>query len=340
MRVLVTGATGFLGRHVVSALLGRGHCVRAMVRPATDTSQLPWGPEVELFQADLRGGRDLQPAFEQVDALVHLAAVVAGDDDQRLLVGMRGTERLLQAMTPSAVKRIVLASSFSVYDWSRVRRVLTESTPLLERPYDRDGYAVAKWWQERLTRRMAAEQGVSLVVLRPGFIWGEGNEDIPGAGHAMGRLYFVIGPRKRLPLTYVENCADVFARAVELDANTEVPVTMNVVDDQLPRTTAYVRAQHRAMGLKKLRIPVPYHLAYGITRMARFTSRVIFRGKGKLPSILIPQRFEARFKPVNFSNQRLCSSLNWQPPVRYDEALDRTFQSSTAALTRVRSDTN
>lgn len=325
MRVLVTGATGFLGRHTVSALLSRGHQVRALVRPASVLGRFDWSDRVECFRADLRGGSDLGPALDGIDAVVHLAAVVAGDDDLRLLVGMRGTERLLDAMALSTAKRIVLASSFSVYDWTRAKRRLNEDTPLLERPYDRDGYAVAKWWQERLTRRMAAEQKASLVVLRPGFIWGSGNEEIAGAGQSAGRFYFVIGPRKRLPLTHVENCADVFARAVELESETTDPIAINVVDDQLPRTATYVKRQHRAMGINKVRVWIPYTPAYWFTRLAQFSSKLIFRGKGKLPSILVPGRFEARFKPVTFPNDRLRTTLDWRPRINLDEAFNRTF---------------
>ncbi|MHC4996361.1 MAG: NAD(P)H-binding protein, partial [Planctomycetota bacterium] len=56
MRVLVTGAGGFLGTRVVASLLERGHAVRAMVRPASDVSRHGWGDRVEVFRADLRGG--------------------------------------------------------------------------------------------------------------------------------------------------------------------------------------------------------------------------------------------------------------------------------------------
>ena len=78
MRALVTGANGFLGRHVVAALLARGIEVRAMVRPAARLEALGWPSSVEVFRADLRTSRELERAFEGVDVLLHLAAVVSG----------------------------------------------------------------------------------------------------------------------------------------------------------------------------------------------------------------------------------------------------------------------
>src|ERR1700760_2325583 len=73
MKALVTGANGFLGRHVVDALLARGVEVRAMVRPATQIETLGWPSSVEVFRADLRSSRELARAFDDVDVLIHLA---------------------------------------------------------------------------------------------------------------------------------------------------------------------------------------------------------------------------------------------------------------------------
>jgi nucleoside-diphosphate-sugar epimerase len=112
MNVLVTGANGFLGRHVVSALLARGHRVRALVRPAARLDGLGWTASVEIFRADLRSTRELSPAFEGIDALVHLAAVVSGGEDAQFAGTVTGTERLLTAMAASPCRRLLLASSF------------------------------------------------------------------------------------------------------------------------------------------------------------------------------------------------------------------------------------
>src|SRR3954465_7768274 len=157
MRALVTGANGFLGRHVVGALLARGIEVRAMVRPAARLETLVWPSTVEVFRADLRTSRELPLAFQGIDGLIHLAGVVSGGEDAEFAGTVVGTERLLAAMSASACRRLVLCSSFSVYDYSSVRRTLDEGSPVHQTPdiYTRDGYTIAKWWQERVTRRFA-----------------------------------------------------------------------------------------------------------------------------------------------------------------------------------------
>src|SRR3954454_20333226 len=111
MKALVTGANGFLGRHVVDALLARGIEVRAMVRPATRVDALGWPSSVDLVRADLRTSRDLVGAFENVDVLIHLAAVVSGGEDAQFAGTVGGTERLLLAMGTRACQLVVLCKN-------------------------------------------------------------------------------------------------------------------------------------------------------------------------------------------------------------------------------------
>ena len=202
MRAVVTGANGFLGRHVVSALLARDIEVRAMVRPATHVEALDWPSSVEVLRADLRTSRELVRAFEGVDVLLHLAAVVSGGEDAQFAATVAGTERLLDAMANSACRWLVLCSSFSVYDYSSTRRTLDERSPLHQVPdvYTRDGYTISKWWQERVTRRFVEKHGWDLTVLRPGFIWGRDHGYLAVLGQQLGRHHLVIGPFSRIPI--------------------------------------------------------------------------------------------------------------------------------------------
>ena len=67
-------------------------------------------------------------------------------------------------------------------------------------------------------------------------------------------------------------------------------------------------------------MPIPYGLAISGVRLARWTSKKLFRGKGKLPSILVPCRFEARFKPLRFDNRKLRRSPRLGPAARPSRA--------------------
>lgn len=320
MKVLVTGANGFLGRHVVDALTARGVDVRALVRPS---ARLPnWPASVEIFKGDLRTSGDLVGALDGVDTLVHLAAVVSGGEEAQFAGTVVGTERLLTAMAESACRRLVLCSSFSVYNYSATSETLDEDTPLHEPAdvYVRDGYTIAKWWQERVTRRLAEKNGWDLTVLRPGFIWGRDHGYLAALGQQFGRHHIVIGPQTRIPMTHVENCADVFALAVT-DPRARGR-TLNVVDGPGETIWTYLSDHMRGSGQPGLRVPVPYWLAISAVRAA---SATMFRRASKVPSILIPRRLESRLKPLRFENRRLLETLGWTPPLDYTECLRRTY---------------
>jgi UDP-glucose 4-epimerase len=322
MKALVTGANGFLGRSVVSALLDRKVDVRALVRPAARVDDLGWPASVEVFRADLRSSQDLERAFDGVDVLVHLAAAVSGGEDIQFASSVHGSERLLAAMAHTSCTRVVLASSFSVYDWSRIRGTLDETSPLEPVPdlYARDGYSIAKSWQERVVRRAAAEHRWDLTVLRPGFIWGRDHAYLAALGQQVGKLHLVIGPLTHIPMTHVDNCADLFAlAATDPRARGE---TFNVVDDEGERIWSFLGDYLRGVGEHGIRIPVPYGLAYLAISVAFAT---IFRKNTKLPQILIPCRFESRLKPLRYTNNHAREVLGWQPPLDLRECLSRTF---------------
>ena len=262
MRALVTGANGFLGRHVVSALLARGIEVRAMVRPAARLEELGWPSSVEIFRADLRISRELGRAFEGVDVLLHLAAVVSGGEDAQFAGTVVGTERLLDAMAdqrlpPAGVVQQLFGLRLrlgSPRRLTRIRRCTRRRTV-----YTRDGYTIAKWWQERVTRRFAEKHGWDLTVLRPGFIWGRDHGYLAALGQQFGRHHLVIGPLTRIPMTHVENCADVFALAA---ANPRARgQTFNVVDGPGERIWTYLSDYMRGTGQPGWRMPVPYWVA-------------------------------------------------------------------------------
>lgn len=322
MRVLVTGASGFLGSSVVDALLTRGILVRALVRPATRTDAFAWHDNVELFRADLRGGADLLPAFQNVDALVHLAAVV-GSNLQDFAATVTGTDRLLNAMARSQTTRLVLASSFSVYDWRRVHGSLTERSPVQRPPYDANAYAMAKLWQERLVCRFTDAQGGTATILRPGVIWGRRHDDLWGLGFGVGRFQVTIGPTRRLPLTHVDNCADCFAHTVVTEpAGMDV---FNVVDGEGTSLRAFVDASTHGAQREVVCLTVPYWVARTAVRAMDGTSMAIFGATRKMPERLMPRTFETLFKPVRYEGTKLRDVLGWRPPLSWAECVQRTY---------------
>jgi UDP-glucose 4-epimerase len=306
----------------VAALVAGGHAVRALVRPSTDVAHLGWGSEVEVARADLRGGTELAPLFAGVDALVHLATQMSGDDFAIFSASVVGTERLLAAMAASTTKRLVLCSSFSVYDWSRVGRTLDDGGPLLADAWKGGAYAAAKSWQERLARRAAEQHGWKLTVLRPGFVWGRGSDDLACIGQRLGRCQLVFGPLRRPPLTHVGNCADAFRAALASEAS--AGATWNVVDGH--GTSAARFARERRLGTRQagFTLWVPLLVARAFVWLANRGARLVFGARHKLPSMFVPIRFELRYRAVHATSSGM-KKAGWRAPRSFEECVRATW---------------
>ena len=301
MRILVSGANGFLGQQVVKQLLERGYSVRALIRP-TASEPAEWRDKVEIFRADLRVHEDLVSAFDGIDAVIHAAAATSGSEDSQFASSVVATERFLDAMVRSSVKRLIHVSSLAVYDWARAKGTMDENTPLESDIYVMGPYAIAKVWQERVVSRYAAAHHWDLTIMRPGFIWGPQHAAIAGMGRKFGRIYLLFGPTTRLPLSHVVNCADCIVAALECPR--AIGESFNVVDGDDIRVWRYAREYANRTSQRGLFLPIPYRLGLGIAKLASMTSRMFFGKKGKLPSLLAARRFESQFKPVRFSNQK------------------------------------
>lgn len=322
MKLLVTGAGGFLGRAIVEAALAAGHDVTAMVRRASATGDgTGFHPEVRLLVGDLRTPGGWCDAIGSADVVIHAAAAAGGERGLQLANTVVGTENLLEALRHSSLKRFVHVSSFSVYDYAAVHRgsTLDEGAPLERRPAERDAYTETKLVQESLVRRWCSEQTVPCVVLRPGAIAGPGRTWDYGTAFTLGGYSFVISPRAQFRMISVANCADAIVRAAE--APTAGGATLNLVDDHLPTHAEFAR-RCRAAGAPVGRlVPVPWTVASAIGRALQVVNRVALGGRLKLPELLEYRRQQARWKPLRYPNDRARRMLGWQPEDSVDDTI-------------------
>jgi len=274
--------------------------------------------DVEQFTANLLTSDNLEAAFDEVDALVHLAASMRGPTDEIIRNTVEGSRRLLEAMARTTTRRIVLASSFSVYNWSKLGHSVSEDDEILDRSTMQfcDGYAQAKSLQERLTRDLARHHDWTLTVLRPATIWGQGVWGEFLIGKRLGVMQTVVAPSAPIRLVYVENAVDAFVRAARRTDRGEL--ILNVIDDLQVTTWRYAGIVQRALG--GVRVPLPYALGLYTAKLAS----LLLGSSRRLPYFLKPLQFEALHKPVTCSSSRLRAALGWTPRFTFDEALVRT----------------
>jgi nucleoside-diphosphate-sugar epimerase len=326
MKLLITGASGFLGKYVVAEAVRQGHRVKAVVRPASSTARLAWAdhPAVELARLDLRQGRGIAEALDGVDGVIHLAAVKGGDFYDRFAGTVLTTENLLAAMDSAGVKTLVATSTFSVYDYftPRINRVIDEAFPTETQPEYRDAYAQTKLIQEAMMQDWATDRSAALTLIRPGMIYGR--EALWNACHGadFGAKWLLIGPGATIPVTYVENCAEAIVLAVGNPA--AVGEIINIVDDNLPTRRRFTAALVQRTEAPPQVIPVPWPVMRGVSSLAWFVNQQLLKGKARLPGLLIPASLDARLKPFRYTNTKAKAVLNWQPRHTLETALDRS----------------
>lgn len=173
--ILVTGATGFLGRYIIDELLLNGHDIRILVRNASKR-KLPWAGLVEIVEGDILDVLALEKAFEGVDYVIHVAAMVSFWKRKRedmLKINIDGTANIVNACLEHNVKRLVHISSIAAVGKEEDGSLVRESNKWTVGKFT-SNYALSKYKSEREVVRGVAE-GLSAVMLNPGLIIGPGN---------------------------------------------------------------------------------------------------------------------------------------------------------------------
>jgi nucleoside-diphosphate-sugar epimerase len=304
-RILVTGATGFVGRALVGRLLADGRRVRAAVRPAS--AALPAGIET-VTVADIGPDTDWRAAIAGVDAIVHLAARAhvlrdSSADAHALyrVVNTLGALRLAEAAAAAGVRRFVFLSSVRVHGDRTSGAPFDESSPLAaEDPYGR-----SKADAERGLAALAAAGRLDPVVLRPPLVYG------PGARGNFARLAALVARgvplpfgavRNRRSLIYVGNLVDAIVRTIDHPA--AAGETFMVSDGEDLSTPELVRRVARALGRPARLVPVPpvlLRLAGTLAGRSDDAARL-------LDDLVV-------------DSTRIHERLGWRPPFTLDEGL-------------------
>jgi nucleoside-diphosphate-sugar epimerase len=333
--ILVTGATGFIGSRLVRSLLDRGfRNLRCFTRSSSEIAKgentwrdHPNGHHVEVVRGNLLSPEDCATATRNVAVIFHLAA---GRGEKffpdAFMNSVVTTRNLLEAAHRSeCLRRFVNVSSFTVYtnDKNTRGRLLDESCPVEKQPALRgEAYTFGKVKQEEIVVEYGEKLKIPYVILRPGVVYGPGNEAITGrVGLGTFGLFLHLGGSNTIPFTYVDNCADAIALAgLKIGVDGEV---FNVVDDDLPSSRKFLRL-YKKHAVRFKSIYVPHFVSYMLCYM---WERYVVRSEGQLPPAFNRRRWYANWKRTRYSNEKLKTRLDWTQGVSTPEGLKRYFES-------------
>lgn len=325
-RIAITGAAGFLGRATVRAARTAGHEVTALVR---DRSQVPgdWIEDagITVLAHDLArvSETELTRALAGVDAVIHAAASMTGDDAIQDMNTVRPTRALISAMAGREI-RLVLVSSFSVYGFSDIPAgsLLNETSDIESRPQYRDAYTRAKLAQEALVLQAARDRGLAVRIMRPGAIYGPGHLLSGQLGIIRGNRVICIGGAARVPALHVDHAAAVLVAAAsgplggpDLPQSGQVEV-INLVDPDPPTQSDWLAA---VPGLSVVRIPLG--LMTGVARGLALAGRILPPLDRKIPTGLRPETLAARYRALRYDAERVRARLGFAPERKFTEAI-------------------
>ncbi|MEW5967254.1 MAG: SDR family oxidoreductase [Pseudomonadota bacterium] len=309
MRILLTGANGFVGRALGDRLAEGGHVVVPVVRR-------PCGLAGEVAIGDMGGQTAWGEALQTCAAVVHLAArvhvmhdTVADPLSLYRATNTDATLNLARQAAQAGAKRFVFVSSIKVNGEGRDEPYRETDAPVPE-----DAYAISKWEAEQGLWRIAQETGLEVVVLRPPLVYG------PGVKANFKRLLDTVARGWPLPLGAVENRRSLLYLGNFVDAirvcveHPDAAGQTFLVDDGRPVSTPeLIRAVAHAMGRPARLLAVPVGvLEFAATLLGKRAAVQRLTGSLWLDSSLIRAR------------------LGWTPPFTLGQGLDATV----AALKR------
>jgi len=276
MKVLVTGANGFLASNVVRELNQRGHIVRAMVRSSADLRSLP-GTDYELFYGNITNIIHTVEAAKDCDVVIHIAADTSQhhtDAGFYMRTNVLGTFNMLEAALKNNVKRFIFVSTANTFGYGTKSNPGNENMPA-KYPFTSSGYAMSKMKAQELVLEYANSGKLETVVVNPTFMIGP-YDTKPGSGKIITMIYdkkFVFVPSGGKNFIHVADVAAGICNAIDIGKSGSCYLLAN---ENLSYSEFYTKLA-KVAGKLFYQIKLPSGFLHALALLAKLASKSGFK---------------------------------------------------------------
>jgi len=309
--VLITGATGFLGSHLVKRLSDEGVIVRALAHRPNRDQIINILPNVEIIMGDITDAPRMKEVTQGVDYVFHVAAALGGKLDLQKQVNVDGTTCVTYAAVEANVKRLVHVSSIGYYGFPPPS-IVTEDTSITKTP---SPYNITKASAEVMLQTIAQAKNLSYSIIRPAMIYGV-------RSHAWTETMFRLAKRNPTPFIgdgsgyahpiHVNDVVDMMIRlATHPDADGQA---FNCAPDPAPTWREFLGFYASLVGHQNwLSLPKPLFKA--VAPIAEFGATLLGEPRA------IPQMIDFITSQGTYSMQKAKRLLDWQPSITLEDGI-------------------
>lgn len=314
--ILVTGANGFIGSHIVKKFLNSGDKVTGLVRESSDLSLIE-NLDIELKNGDISDQESIRNAFQNVDIVIHVAGFASdwGPFEKFHEINVLGTKNVAMAASEANVKRFVQISSVSIHGFGA--KNVNENDPLPESMF---AYVETKRQAELFLFEYGKNVKMEITAIRPGNVFGPDDHtfiDKYLQAICTGKIAYVNSGKAYTCPTYITNlCEAVYLAAFSPQAPGEAFLITDGLDITWKEFTSDLA---NALGAKSPSLSFPYGFVYPL---AALTELLFFQAKSA--PLLTRYRIKNGGLDYHFDISKAKNVLGFVPPVKYERAIEET----------------
>jgi nucleoside-diphosphate-sugar epimerase len=318
-KILVTGANGFIGSHIVDRMIAEGHEVAGLVRKSSDLSLIR-DKNISLIYGDVTDPASLAEAVRGMDIVIHNAGLASdwGPLELFMKINFEGTKNLAQAAVSAGVKRFVLLSSVAIHGFGS-EDIMDEKSPVKTHGFH---YSISKWEAEKWLFEFAKISTMEVSAIRPGNVYGPRDHTfiekyldvlVKGQGG------YVNGGLSRTCPLYVGNLAQAIAL---VSTHPDAPGESFIITDGLDiNWKEFTEKLADTAGIKRPKLSIPFFIGNPVS----ITMEWIYKGlKLKNAPVLTSYRMHNGGKNYYFSIAKAKDILGFVPETDTDTAIKKT----------------